>query len=206
MNEPKYINCYSKKIEKGFNDFEIEYVWKFILDYINISIIYIHNLKINKRKILFNQRLINNEIFYGKKYTFLFFEKGHIYKIVHENDNPELFIDNEYFKFLNSFQKKNPPETFSYSSSKPEPVNMIKSINFQNKKQSKIYLNDRRNFKKNLIISSISQSTIRYNNYKHYIRFPIQHEHRDEEEELEDKNFLINIKYFNLKNNIINSK
>ena len=106
-DEPKNMKFYSKEIENDFNEPEIEYTWEFTLDNQNISIKYIHNLKINKRKILFNQKLIKEEIFDGNKYTYEFHEKDHNYKIVHKNDEPELFIDSKYFKSFNSFQNIN---------------------------------------------------------------------------------------------------
>ena len=106
-DEPKNIKFYSKNIENDLNEPKIEYTWEFTLDNQNISIIYIHNLKINKRKILFNQSLIKEEIFDGNKYTYEFYEKDHFFKIVHKNDEPELYIDSKYFKSFNSFQKMN---------------------------------------------------------------------------------------------------
>ena len=88
--ELKNFKLYSIKFGKVFNDPEIEYTWEFILNNQNISIRYIHNLKLNKRKILFNQRLIKEEIINQNKYSYEFNEKGHNYKIVHKNDEPEL--------------------------------------------------------------------------------------------------------------------
>jgi len=116
MDEPKNVSCYSKKNE--FNDFEIEYIWEFILDNQYISIIYIHNLELNKRKILFKQRLIKEEIFYGNNYTYEFYEKGHNYKIIHKKDILELYIDFEYFKSINSFENDNNSKNSSFKSSK----------------------------------------------------------------------------------------
>ena len=82
-DEPKNMKFFSKENEHDLNNPEIEYTWEFILDNQNISIIYIHNLKLNKRKILFNQRLIKEEIFDGIKYSYEFHEKDHNYKIIY---------------------------------------------------------------------------------------------------------------------------
>jgi len=102
-NKPKNFKFYSKDI----NNFEIEYIWEFILDNQNISIIYNHNLKSNERKILFNKKLIKKEIFNKNKYTYKFYEKGHNYKIIHENEIPGLYIEFKYFKPLNLFNNNN---------------------------------------------------------------------------------------------------
>ena len=117
-NKPKNFKFYSKNI----NDFEIEYTWEFILDNQNISIIYIHNLKSNKRKILFNKRLIREEVFDGNKYTYEFYEKDHNYKIVHENDIPDFYIYLKYSKYINSFHKKKDNENIDYNLPAPEPT------------------------------------------------------------------------------------
>ena len=127
-NEPKNIE-FSKKIEQGFNNFETEYTWEFILDNKNINIIYIHTLEINKRKILFNKKLIKEEIYNENNYIYEFFEEGHNFKIVHKKDFPELYVDSKYFKSLNSFQINNNSENSFNPPSKPvtEKVKVNKS-------------------------------------------------------------------------------
>ena len=151
-DEPKNMKFYSKIIENELNEPEIEYTWEFTLDNKNISIIYTHNLKINKRKILFNQRLIKEEIINQNIYNYEFNKKGHKYKIVHKNDEPELYIDFKYFKSFDSFQKIND--------------DLDESLFFP---------------KENFLLNNLS-----------FIHF----------EESEEDNSLINIKFFNLKNNI----
>ena len=117
-NEPKNFKFYSKRI----NNFEIEYTWKFILDNQNISIIYIHNLKLNERQILFNNILIRKELFDGNKYTYEFYKKDYIYKIVHENDFPDFYIYLKNSEYLNSFRKKKDNEKISNNLPAPEPT------------------------------------------------------------------------------------
>ena len=98
MTEFKNLKFYSVKVEKGNNDFELEYTWEFVIDNQNNSIKYINNLKTKLRKIFFYQYLMKEEYFYDNNYTNEFYIKGHNYKIVHENVFPSLYID---FKYIN---------------------------------------------------------------------------------------------------------
>ena len=144
-NEPKNIKFYLKKIEKEPNDFEIEYIWEFILDNQNISIIYIHNLKLNKRKIQFNKKLITEEIINGNDYSYGFYEEGHNYNIIHEKDIPHLYIDFKYFKTLNSFQINNDSENSLNPPSKPiiveESLINVKEKKGKDKEKEKLIKN-----------------------------------------------------------------
>ena len=101
MTEFKNLKFYSVKVEKGNNDFELEYTWEFVIDNQNISIKYINNLKTKLRKIFFYQYLMKEEYFYDNNYTNEFYIKGHNYKIVHENVFLSLYID---FKYINPLQ------------------------------------------------------------------------------------------------------
>ena len=209
-NEPKNIKFYSNKIEKEFNNFEINYIWEFILDNQNTSIIYNINLKLNKRKILFNQRLIKEEINNENKYIYEFHKSNHIYKIVHEKDIPDLYIDFKYIKILNSFQDNNSPENSSIASSTliiiPYPD---KSINEENSSKckdndynnnsvfhSQHNKNDNANGALSQFNNNFQNNNISFGSLNNNISLILNNQ-----EELSG-NLLINIKFFNLKNKI----
>jgi len=126
MNEPNILKIHLIKAEKRLNYIELEYTWEFIIDNQNISIIYIHNLKSKVSKILLNQKLIKEEKFYQNNYTYEFHEKGHNYKIVHENGFPSLYIDGKYIKPLDFLQDKKDYETPSQN---PNLCNYINNNN-----------------------------------------------------------------------------
>ena len=182
-DEPKNMKFYSKEIENDFNEPEIEYTWEFTLDNQNISIKYIHNLKLNKRKILFNQRLIKEEIIIENEYSYEFYEKGHNYKIIHKNDEPELYIDSKYFKSFNSFQEINKLKKSLSSSNSDCDCSFICGNLCKSRHRKSCIIRKKLEEKEENNMNVIKKS-------------------EEKKREILKENFLINIKFFNIKNNI----
>ena len=105
MSDIKDMNYISKDIGDIIKSSKHQYIWEFTLDDKSISIQFFISKLSNKRKIIYNQKVIREEESKNNIYSYEFVMDGHNYKITQTNEISDLIIDGESFEHTYNLEK-----------------------------------------------------------------------------------------------------
>ena len=151
MSDLKYMKYTSKDVGSTIKSSKHQNIWEFTLDDKRFEIQYFMSKISNKRKIIYNQKVIREEECRANVYAYEFVMDGHTFKVVQTFDIADLIIDGESFEhFYNlertrrEFNKEQNPNILSMVSGdldniKEESIQRSNEINFiKNEKPKQI--------------------------------------------------------------------
>ena len=102
LREMVYI---SRDIGNTFKSSKHQYIWEFTLDEKRISIQFLVSKLTDKRKIIYNQKVIREELCENNIYSYEFVMDGHTYKVTQALEMADLLIDGESFEHFYNLEK-----------------------------------------------------------------------------------------------------
>ena len=134
MSDLKNMNYISKDIGGTFKSSKHQYIWEFTLDDKRINIQFFVSKLSDKRKIIYNQKVIREEESKDNSYSYEFVMDGHNYKISQNLDTSDLLIDGGSFEYFYNLEKS---RNECYGDQKANINSIISEDNF-NENQSNI--------------------------------------------------------------------
>ena len=105
MSELKDMIYISEDVGGTFKSSKHQYIWEFTLDDKRISIQFFISKLSNKRKIIYNQKVIREEECKANIYSYEFIKDGHNFKVTQTMNMSDLLIDGESFEHFYNLEK-----------------------------------------------------------------------------------------------------
>ena len=105
MSELKDMIYISEDVGGTFKSSKHQYIWEFTLDDKRISIQFFISKLSNKRKIIYNQKVIREEECKENIYSYEFIKDGHNFKVTQTMNMSDLLIDGESFEHFYILEK-----------------------------------------------------------------------------------------------------
>ena len=105
MSDLKDMVYTSKDVGGTFKSSKHQYIWEFTLEDKKFEIQYFISKLSNKRKIIYNQKVIREEECKNNIYTYEFIMDGHNFKVIQTLENSDLLIDGESFEHFYNLEK-----------------------------------------------------------------------------------------------------
>ena len=106
MSKLKDIIYTSKDIGEIIKSTKHHFIWGFTLDDKRVVIQFYISKMSNKRKIIYNQEVVQEDNrYYSNSYSYEFAIDGHNYKVVEIYDKVDLLVDSESFEHLYNSEK-----------------------------------------------------------------------------------------------------
>ena len=114
----------SKEVGRIIKSSKVQYIWEFDIDNKHIEIQFLRSKVTNRRRILYNKKLIRKDVCMNNFiYTYEFFEDGHTFKVIQTIDDTDLLIDDRTFDY-----SYNPEKTRKkYDEEKKPNISLIMS-------------------------------------------------------------------------------
>ena len=202
MSDLKDMKYTSKDVGSTIKSSKHQNIWEFTLDDKTFEIQYFISKISDKRKIIYNQKVIREEECKANVYAYEFVMDGHTFKVIQTLDIADLLIDGESFEHFYNLERTR--KEFN-EEQKPNIINMV-SGDLNNKEESNIQSSNEINFIKNekpkqiLRLSFKNQSNINKENNLKKFKFNLN-ENNLHNENYENKNNYM--KNNNNKNNLI---